>query len=408
MSKQQGIQNTNLLRWRVVVGGIICQFCAGMLYSWSLYVNPLVAQNGWERASVTLTFSITTLLIPILMIFAGRLLPKQGPTKTALIGAMFLAGGLLVTGFTNSLIMLYLGYGVLGGIGVGFIYGVPIATSIKWFPDKKGLISGLTVAGFGMGSIIFAPVCTRLIESLGPNKTFMIQAAITLIGMLIGAPMMKTAPDGFKPSGWEPSQTNTALSSHSYTSSEMLKLKQYWFLLIMYLFANVAGLFIIGHASPISQEIAGLTAIEAGTIVSVLAIANTAGRFIGGTATDKLGAARVVTIIYVFDFLLLLSLRFMTSYALIAVGIGGLAICFGGMMGAYPALVVDYFGPKHYSTNYAFIFLAYGIGGLIATNVASFSTTQYGGYFAAFIIIGVSCAVGVVMSLLSKPPRKAE
>ena len=408
MSEKTKASNTHLLRWRVAIGGIICQICAGMLYSWSLYVNPLVATHGWARSAVTLTFSITTLLIPIFMIFAGRVMPKWGPTKTALFGAVSLACGLVVAGFSKSILLLYLGYGVLGGIGVGFIYGVPIATSVKWFPDKKGLISGLTVAGFGIGSIVYAPICSRLIEAIGPDKTFLIQAAAIVVGMIIGAPMMKTAPDGYTPDGWTPSNAAAAVTKYSYTSSEMLKLKQYWFLLIMYLFANVAGLFIIGQASPISQEIAGLTPIEAGTIVSVLSIANTIGRLAGGAATDKLGAARVVTIVYILDFVLFLVLRFMTSYALIAIGLGGLAVCFGAMMGAYPALVLDYFGPNYYSTNYAFIFLAYGIGGLIAANVATLSISRFGGYLMAFIIIGVSCAVGVVMSLISKPPAHAQ
>ena len=394
------------LRWRVAIGGIICEFCAGMLYSWSLYVNPLVEATGWERSSVTLTFSITTLLIPIFMILAGKVLARIGPTKTALIGAAALACGLGIASTARALPVLYAGYGVLGGVGVGFIYGTPISTSAKWFPDRKGLISGLTVAGFGMGSIVFAPVCTQLIEVMGPHKTFLIQGAITVVGMLIGAPMMKTAPDGYRPPGWAPQGAAEGVEPYSYTTSEMLRLKQYWFLLIMYLFANVSGLFIIGHASPISQEVAGLTAIQAGTIVSVLSIANTLGRFLGGAAADRFGAARVVTGIYILNLALLLVLQFMTNYALIAVGLGGLAVCFGGMMGCYPALVLDYFGPKYYSTNYAFVFLAFAIGGLVANGVASVSTTQFGGYTMAFLVIGASCAVGVVMSLLSRPPKR--
>jgi len=380
-----------------------------MLYSWSLYVNPLIKQYGWEKSSISLTFSIATLLIPVFMIFASRILPKRGPTVTVLIGAVLLALGLAISSFANSLPILYIGYGVLGGIGVGLIYGVPIATSAKWFPDKKGLISGLTVAGFGMGSIIFAPVCTMLIESVGPNKTFLIQGAITLVGLAIGAPMMKVAPDGFRPEGWQPPTTGvSAVPAHDYTSSEMLRTKQYWFLLIMYLFANVAGLFIIGHASPVAQEIAGLTPIQAGAIVSVLSIANTVGRFVGGASSDKLGAAKVVSIIYALDLVLFLTLRFMTSFALIAIGIGGLAVCFGAMMGAYPSIVMDYFGTKYYSGNYAFVFLAYGIGGLVANSVVSISMTYFDGYLTAFMIIGISCAIGIIMSRISKRPKYVE
>ncbi len=396
---------SSMERWRVVLGGIICQFCAGMLYSWSIYVNPIMEANGWDRGSVSLTMSIATLLIPITMIPAGKLLPKMGPTRVALIGAISLTLGLVISGLTVSLPLLYLGFGILGGIGVGFIYGVPIATCVKWFPDKKGLISGLAVAGFGLGSIIFAPICTSLITSLGPNNTFLVQGAITIVGMLIGAPLMKAAPDGYLPKGWTPpAVTQGTGGGKDYTSGEMLKTKQYWFLLIMYLFANMSGLMVIGHASPISQEIAGLTVAQAGAIVSVLSIANTIGRFLSGAASDKIGAQRVVTIIYVINAVLLLGLQMMTNFVAIALGIGGLAVCFGAMMGAYPSIVLDYFGVKHSSTNYAFIFLAYGIGGIIGPQIAVRSVAATGSYTVAFIIIGATCVIGAIMSLISKKP----
>ena len=397
--------NSNALRWRVVLGGILSNFCAGMLYSWSIYVNPLMEAHGWERGAVSLAMSIATLVIPISMIPAAKILAKQGPTKTALIGTIFLVLGLAIAGLTASLPLLYLGFGVFGGIGVGFIYGTPIATCVKWFPDKKGLISGLAVGGFGLGSIVFAPICTSVIASLGPNTTFLIQGAITLVGMLIAAPLMKAAPDGFKPEGWTPPAAAAASgASHDYTSAEMLKTKQYWFLLIMYLFANMSGLMVIGHASPIAQAVAGLSAAQAGAIVSVLSIANTAGRFMSGALCDKLGAKRVVTIIYIVNAVLLVALQFLTNFATIALGIGGLAVCFGAMMGAYPSLVVDYFGVKYSGPNYARIFLAYGIGGIIGPQLAVRVVAATGGYTLAFVIIGASCIIGAVMSIISKKP----
>ena len=397
--------NSNALRWRVVLGGILSNFCAGMLYSWSIYVNPLMEAHGWERGAVSLAMSIATLVIPISMIPAAKILAKKGPTKTALIGTIFLVLGLAIAGLTASLPLLYLGFGVFGGIGVGFIYGTPIATCVKWFPDKKGLISGLAVGGFGLGSIVFAPICTSVIASLGPNTTFLIQGAITLVGMIIAAPLMKAAPDGFKPEGWNPPAATAASgASHDYTSAEMLKTKQYWFLLIMYLFANMSGLMVIGHASPIAQAVAGLTAAQAGAIVSVLSIANTAGRFMSGALCDKLGAKRVVTIIYIVNAVLLVALQFLTNFATIALGIGGLAVCFGAMMGAYPSLVVDYFGVKYSGPNYARIFLAYGIGGIIGPQLAVRVVAATGGYTLAFVIIGASCIIGAVMSIISKKP----
>jgi len=170
----------------------------------------------------------------------------------------------------------------------------------------------------------------------------------------------------------------------------------------MYLFANIAGLFAISNASPIAQDqsLANLTAIQAGAIVSVLSIFNTFGRFLSGAASDKFGARRVVTIIYILDLILFLLLGYLKTYALFAIGIAGIALCFGAMMGVYPSLVMSYFGTKHSSSNYAFVFLAYGFGSLIATGI----TAVVSEYTTVFIIIAVACAIGVVMSLISKNP----
>lgn len=393
----------SISRWHVLIGGIICQFCAGIFYSWSTYVKPLIEKFGWAKNDVQWTFSIAAMLIPIFMIFASKVMAKKGPTFTALIGAVSLTLGLVISGFAKSLGLLYLGYGIFGGIGVGFIYGVPIGTCAKWFPDKKGLITGLAVAGFGLGSVIFGPIAPNLIKSLGVNETFFVQAAITAVGVAIGAPMMKTAPDGYKPAGWEPPKVaGKTVAVRDYTSSEMLRTKEYWFLLVMYLFANIAGLFAISNASPIAQDpgLANLTATQAGAIVSLLSIFNTLGRFISGAASDKLGAKRVVTNIYILDLILFLLIGYMKSYVLFAIGIAGIAICFGAMMGVYPSLVMGYFGTKYSSSNYAYVFLAYGFGSLIATGITAIVSS----YSTVFIIIAAACAIGVVMSLISKTP----
>jgi len=402
------MENVDSLRWRVVIGGMICQICAGMLYSWSLYINPLVNLHNWTRPDVAWTFSIAVLIIPVAMIFAGKLLHKIGPTKVIFLGALSLVSGLFVASSIHSLYALYFGYGFLGGIGVGFIYVTPVSVCAKWFPDRKGLITGLIVAGFGLGSIMFAPICAALLQDMTPNKVFLIQAAIIVVGVIIGAPLMKIAPDGFKPTGWEPkAATATGVStvpSHDYTTAEMLRTSQYWFLLIMYLFANLGGLFVIMSASPIAQLVANLTATQAGGIVAVLAITNTIGRLVSGAAVDLLGAKRVVTIIYIAMAVLFFSMQFMTTHALIAIGIGGIAVCFGAMMGAYPTLVNEFFGVKYLSTNYSFVFLAYGIGGFSAGFVYKLSEEYFGGPNTAFMIIGVCCVLGVIMSLMAKKP----
>ena len=400
-------------RWRVVIGGIICQFCAGMLYSWSIYVNPLLDKYpAWTRTGVSFTFSITTLLIPILMIPAGRRMDREGPRKVAMMGAGFLTAGLLISSFANSIPMLYIGYGVLNGFGVGHIYGVPIATCARWFPDKKGFISGMSVAGFGMGSIIFSPIGRSLIDKFGdPQPVFRVQAIITIIGMIIGSSLLKPAPEGYRPPGWNPPEAAAgSVGNHEYTSGEMIKTKPYWILLITYMIANIAGLTIIGHASPIAQEVASLTPEAAAVTVSALAIANLLGRFAGGSAADKIGAKNVITILFVVNTVLLLLMSRFTTRGLITLGICGMGACFGATMGTYPSIIADYFGLKYYSTNYAFLHLGYGFGGIIGNVMAAASiskaaaTPGMGTYTLCFIIMGISTIVGIVMSRTTKAP----
>ena len=401
------MENIDSLRWRVVIGGMICQVCAGTLYTWSVYANSLMSLHSWTKVQVSWTFSIAVLFIPIAQILGGKLLHKIGPAKVIFLGAAFLVSGLAVASFIPTIPALYLGYGFLGGIGVGFIYIIPVSTCAKWFPDRKGLVTGLIVAGFGLGSILFTPLCLWLLKSMTAHSVFLVQAAIIVTGIIIGAPLMKIAPDGYSPKGWTPASTaadGTATPSHNYTTPEMLRTRQYWFLLVMYLFANLGGLFVIGSASPIAQTVANLSPELAGSIVVVLAIVNTIGRLISGAAVDKLGAARVVTIVYTGMAALFFSMPFMTTYALIAMGIGGVALCFGAIAGAYPTLVNEYFGVKYLSTNYSFVFLAYGIGGFSASFVYGISERFFGGLSMTFTIIGICCVIGVVMSLLAKKP----
>lgn len=398
-------------RWIVVLGGVITQFCLGALYTWSVFQKPIQDQMGWEATDVSLAFSINLALIPLLMILTGRLMDKIGPTKMAMAGGVVLALGLLLSSQTDkfdSIITLYLGYGVLGGAGIGMAYGVPIATCVRWFPDKRGMITGLAVSGFGLGSVFWAPIATGLIENMGPFTTFMIQAVYTVIGVSLGASLMRAAPQGYVPEGYTPPTAAAGkgiMTNLELTSREMLRTPNYYYLLVMYAFANVAGLMIIGHASPIGQQVANLSVVEAGSIVSILALVNTVGRLFWGTVSDKIGRTRVVAFMYVISAATMFGMNMLNTFWLYAIGVGLIAFCFGGAMGTFPSITADYFGTKHVSTNYGFVFLAYSIGAIVGPRLASSVVVSTGDYNMAFFITGILCSIGAVMALLSKPPR---
>jgi len=406
------VHNESYNRWLVVVGAVIVQVCLGALYTWSVFQKPIQEAFNWTAPQVSLAFSINLAMIPFFMILAGRQLEKFGPTKMVIAGALVLSTGLVIASQTSSLAMLYIGYGVFGGAGIGITYGIPIATCIKWFPDKRGMIGGLAVAGFGLGSVFYAPVATLLVENYGPFTTFFWQAVYTIVGVSIGGKLMKAPPDGYIPEGWKRPETNTGnlkTNKHDFTPKEMLKTPQYYFLLVMYTFANIAGLMIIAHASPIGQQIANLTPMQAGSIVSILAIVNTIGRIFWATLSDKTGRMRALFIMYVISAVTMFGMNSLGNFWLCALGVSLIAFCFGGAMGTFPSVAADFYGPKHVSVNYGFIFLAYSGGALIGPRLAAVVVESSGGnYQMAFLITGVLCSIGAVMALFSKMPKVPE
>lgn len=402
------MQKNNYNRWLVVAGGIICQFVIGALYTWSVFQKPIEAMFGWSASEVSLAFTINLAFIPILMIISGGFLSKYGPTKMAITGASVLSLGLLLAANTRSLWMLYLGYGVLGGAGIGIAYGVPIATCVKWFPDKRGMISGLAVMGFGMGSVAFAPIATALVSLIGPLRTFFFQAIYTIVGVSIGAQLMKAAPECYCPPGYIAPITKvgqTGPSRYDFTPKEMLKTKQYWVILIMYAFANIAGLMIIGHASPIGQQVAKLTPIQAASIVSIMSIFNSLGRLFWGAFSDKIGRLKVVIIMYLISAIAMFSLNSLNNYWIYALGVSVVAFCFGGAMGTFPSITADFYGPKYMSVNYGLVFLAYSIGAIVGPRLAAVVVQSTGSYNMAFIISGIFCAIGSFVALVLKAPK---
>jgi len=403
------VHNKSYNRWLIVVGAVIVQVCLGALYTWSVFQKPIQEAFNWSAPQVSLAFSINLAMIPFFMILAGRQLERFGPTKIVIAGASVLSTGLLIASQTSSLAMLYIGYGIFGGAGIGITYGIPIATCIKWFPDKRGMIGGLAVAGFGLGSVFYAPVATLLVENYGPFTTFFWQAVYTIVGVSIGGKLMKAPPPDYIPEGWKGPETtagNLKTNKHDFTPKEMLKTPQYYFLLVMYTFANIAGLMIIAHASPIGQQIANLSPMQAGSIVSILAIVNTIGRIFWATLSDKTGRMRALFIMYVISAVTMFGMNSLETFWLYALGVSLIAFCFGGAMGTFPSVAADFYGAKHVGVNYGFIFLAYSGGALIGPRLAAVVVESSGGnYQMAFLITGILCSIGAIMALFAKMPK---
>lgn len=393
-------------RWWIVVGAILIQLCLGAIYAWSVFRIPLQKVLTISPTQASLPFSFVLIFFALATIIGGRWQDKTGPRIVAIAGGILLGIGMIIAGFANSLIIIIIGYGIVSGIGIGLAYVCPISCGVKWFPDKRGLITGLAVAGFGAGALIVGPLARALIDSIGVFNTFRILGIIFLVLVFIGALILRNPPVGYKPTGWNPPITTTT-TRIDYSPGQMLSTGQFYLIWIMYFFGCASGLMIIGQTSPIGQELAKYSKETAALGVSLLAIFNALGRIFWGRISDTLGRMRTLFLMFLICGLAVL------SYNLIAtlpgwfwIGISLVGLCFGGYLALFPAITADFYGTKSIGMNYGLVFTAYGAGGLLSNIFAPKVKEITGNYTFAFIVIGVLCLVGAILTFLVKAPKR--
>lgn len=394
-------------RWLIAAAGVIMQLALGAVYAWSVFSKPLVSTFGWSIPEVTLTFSITILTLGFAAFFGGLWMAKAGPRTVGITSGVLYGLGVFLASFSaDKLWLLYLTYGVLGGIGIGLGYIVPIATLVKWFPDRRGFITGIAVAGFGAGALITAPIATRLIQSTGVLQTFAILGVVYLIMVTGAALFMKNPPEGYKPAGWEPSARQAAQrSARDYRIGEALKNWQ-WYALWALLFLNVtAGISILSQAAPMSQEILGVSAIAAAGVVSILSIANGIGRFLWAFLSDVIGRKWVFLTMFLLQAALFFLLPLATSFFLFTVLAFIVLTCYGGGFGTMPAFAADYFGPKYVGQVYGLMLTAWGFGGVLGPLLIAEIRQATGSYTNALYIIAGIMLVSAIVPFIVRPPQ---
>ncbi len=434
-------------RWLVVVGAMLIQVSLGAVYIYSVFKPGLSARfPTWSATDLALPAQLILAFFALGVIFAGKIQDKIGPRIVATVGGAMLGLGLILASFADSLMMFTLSFAVIGGIGIGAAYVCPIATCVKWFPDKRGMITGLAVAGFGAGALVFTPIAKAFIASSGIMPTFMYLGIIFLVAVILGAQLMVVPPAGFKPAGWNPPAPAAgakASSGSDFTTGEMLKTPQFYFLWITYFAGCTAGLMIIMNITnmwqapsmiemaktmPTITKDAFKTIADQGALaVMIVAILNAAGRLVWGQVSDVIGRKNTLYILFAFAGVIMLVLKMFTSYPLYLFGVCSIGFCFGGYLGLYPAITADYFGTKNVGANYGLMFAAYGAGGLfgpwLAPKLMSIVgqipyeamdkgiqvVKQYGAgdYSTSFIISGVMCLVSIAIIWMLKQPSKA-
>jgi len=349
------------------------------------------------------TFSVT-------MVFAGLWQDRSGPRVVATAGGLVLGLGNILASQAARLELVYATYGVLGGIGIGLAYVCPIAACIKWFPDKRGLVSGLAVAGFGAGSFFYARFANYLIGLGSPESSwrqaFIVLGAIYMISISAGAQLLRNPSSGWLPAGQNPSLSSaeTMVSGHAW--KEMVKTGTFYKLWAMFAFAASSGLMVIGHLSPFGQE-SGLAAAEAATIVGVLALFNGAGRVIWGFVSDRIGRQRTMLAMFVLNATVMFLLREMgRTILLLATAAATVGFCFGGTLAIFPSATADSFGTKYLGVNYGLMFTAYGVAGIIGPVVGALVHDLSGTYVYAFFVAAALSVMSAILSLTMKTREK--
>lgn len=393
------MDNKNAKRWLIVLGTVIMQMGLGTIYTWSLFNAHLVTKFGWELNSVSITFSITSFALAFATLFAGKLQDRFGLRRLTAAAGIVLGLGLILSSQANSLLMFYVLAGVIVGFADGTAYITSLSNLIKWFPNNKGLISGVSVGAYGTGSLIFKYINGSLIDSVGVSNTFMYWGMIVMVMIVIGSLLVREAPVQAVSLG--ATSTSTIAKPKDYTVKEMLRTKEAYLLFIIFFTACMCGLYLIGIVKDIGVQLAGLDVQTAANAVAMIAIFNTAGRLILGALSDKMSRLKLVGASLAVTAAAMLTLSYATlNFGLFFTCVAAIAFCFGGNITVFPAIVSDFFGLKNHSKNYGIVYQGFGIGALSGSFIAVF----LGGFKPTFVIFGLLCLLACIIAISLKPP----
>ncbi|MEX6014983.1 L-lactate MFS transporter [Mammaliicoccus sciuri] len=387
-------------RWLIAVAAVGIHISIGSVYSWSVFTKHIQNDLGFSLSEVSRIFSIAILFLGLSAAFMGHFVEKFGPRLSGLVSTIFFISGLLLSSYAisvESLPLLYLGYGVLSGIGLGIGYIAPVSTLVKWFPDKRGMATGLAIMGFGFASMIASPVIEFLITHFNLVSTFIILAVVYFIIMLISSLYLERPPEYYRPNSFNPQKEKKKKPDLvQMSANEAVRTKRFYYLWLM-LFINVTcGIAILSVASPMAQEIVNLTPTQATTMVGIIGVFNGLGRLIWASISDFIGRTNVYTIFFVIQIALFLWLPIVDSPMLFQIILFIIISCYGGGFSSIPAYIGDIFGTKQLGAIHGYILTAWAAAGLVGPFISatvrevtqSYMVTLY--IFAAFFVVALA------------------
>ncbi len=433
--KSRTVARPGFSRWMVPPAALCIHLCIGQVYAFSVFKIPLTqligvdssAPGDWDQASLAWVFSLAIAALGLAAAFGGQWLERAGPRKAMALAAAFFGGGFIVGAFGvwwHQIWLVYLGYGVIGGIGLGIGYIAPVSTLMNWFPDRPGLATGMAIMGFGGGAMIGSPLATALMEfyatdtSTGVGSTFLTMGIVYFLFMMVGALIVRIPPKGWKPAGYDPDaddgKANKMITRDNVHVNQAMKTPQFYLLWFVLFLNATAGIALLEQASPMAQEIVGTSAAAAAGFVGVLSIFNMGGRFFWASISDAIGRKTTFAAFFVIG---------MALYALVptVAGMGSiilfvLACCiivsmYGGGFSTMPAYLKDMFGTMHVGAILGRLLTAWaaaGIAGPVLLNELREGQIQAGvapadAYTSTLYIMVGLLAVGLVCNLLVRP-----
>jgi MFS transporter, OFA family, oxalate/formate antiporter len=399
-------------RWGIAVAAVVMQICLGAVYGWSVFKIPLIRNMGWKETDVQLNFTLAIVFLGVGTVIGGLWQDRVGPRKVASVAGVLYGVGYLVAAYAvshQSLTIMYLGYGVLSGIGMGMGYITPVATLVKWFPDRRGLMTGVAVCGYGAGALVMSPIAASLIPTKGISATFAYFGIVYLILVVAAAQFYANPPQGWRLAGWEPrGAVAKAASTYDFTVKEAVSTWQFWLLWVM-LFLNVsAGIMIISQASPMAQskEFVGMTAKAAASMVGLISIFNALGRVFWAWVSDMLGRSRVYFILYLIQAIVFFTLPRIHGATTFSVMFAIIGLCYGGGFGTMPSFTADFFGAKYMGGIYGWILLAWGAGAIPSPIMIAKRHQATGQFSSSIYVIAIVMVCSLVLPLLARRPKR--
>jgi OFA family oxalate/formate antiporter-like MFS transporter len=395
-------------RWLTVLGGLLMNLSLGSLYGWSLFVPALQAEMGLSREQASNVFSLAVAVFAVCFLAGGRLQDKKGPYIVSLIGSVLLGAGYVLASRAESLGGLYATFGLVVGAGCGFGYVTPIGVASKWFPDHRGLVIGIMVAGFGAGSAVLGPLLPGLLAAHGRPAVMLALGGIYLAATLVGAQFLKNPPPGWRPEGWNPEGKAGVPARRDFTPREVVATSQFWRMLTAYALGTSAGLMVISQVLPFMRAAApGLGPALAGTALLVGAAGNASGRIFSGWMSDHLGRVKTLCLMVLVSAAVLPTLGRVQGVALLWGALLVVYYCFGTQLSIYASLTADFFGTRNVGANYGLVFLAYGMAGIIGPKLGGGVFDRYHSYTPAFDIAAGLLAVAFLLLATLRAPRSA-